>query len=57
MGKKSLTRSSSTCDIDEFYEYYEVDPKTGLTTSQVEQKRAEYGWNELDKEDATPLWK
>jgi len=57
MGKKSLTRSSSTCDIDEFYEYYEVDPKTGLTTSQVEKKRAEYGWNELDKEDATPLWK
>ena len=55
--KKALSRSSSTVDLDEYYNYIGVDPTTGLSTDQVEKKRAEYGWNELDKEDPTPLWK
>lgn len=57
MPAKKLTRSSSTVDIDELYEYYGVDPAKGLTSEQVEKKRDEHGWNELDKEDPTPLWK
>lgn len=52
-----LSRSASTADMDDVYAYHEVDPQKGLTTEQVEQKRLVYGWNELDKEDSTPLWK
>ena len=55
--KKQLTRSSSTVDIQEFYDYYEVDPINGLTTDQVTKYREIYGYNELDKEDPTPVWK
>lgn len=56
MAPKPLTRSSSTVEIDDLYEYHQVDPKTGLTTAQIESKHAEYGFNELDKEDPTPVW-
>jgi Ca2+-transporting ATPase len=58
MGKsRQLAKSTSTVDIDDLYDYLEVDRDKGLTTEQVDKKRAEYGWNELDKEDSTPLWK
>lgn len=56
MAPKALSRSSSTVEIDDLYEYHQVDPKTGLTAAQVEQKRTEHGFNELDKEDPTPVW-
>ena len=28
-----------------------------MDKDEVEKKREEYGWNELDKEEGTPLWK
>mmetsp|Transcript_15870 Transcript_15870/g.28793 ORF Transcript_15870/g.28793 Transcript_15870/m.28793 type:complete len:1046 (+) Transcript_15870:117-3254(+) len=55
--KKQLSRSSSQVGITEVYDYYNLDPTKGLTTAQVEAQREECGWNELDKEDPTPLWK
>ena len=36
---------------------YGVSEKKGLSKSQVAKARAEYGSNELDKEEGTPLWK
>ncbi len=35
----------------------EVDLNLGLTDEQVAQRRAKYGYNELEKEPPTPLWK
>jgi Ca2+-transporting ATPase len=29
----------------------------GLTTSEVDKRREQYGFNELDKEPGKPLWK
>jgi len=54
--RKPLTQSSSTVGISELYDHLSVDPTKGLTTAQVEEKRAVHGHNELDKEDPTPLW-
>ena len=53
----ALPKSASTIDIATLYAYHAVDPAKGLTSDQVSTKRAEYGWNELDKEDPKPLWK
>jgi len=55
--KKVLSRSSSKVSSTELYEHLGVDPSKGLASAQVESKREEHGWNELDKEDPTPLWK
>jgi len=55
--RKNLSRSSSTVEIDELCAYYGVDLSRGLSTAEVEAKREEFGWNELDKEESTPLWK
>jgi len=52
-----LSKSSALVALDDLCDHHGVDPSTGLTSAQVKDKRAEYGWNELDKEDATPLWK
>ena len=57
MPATKLSRSSSTVELPELYAHFDVDINTGLTDAQVEVKRKEYGYNELDKEDATPLWK
>mmetsp|Transcript_18732 Transcript_18732/g.33594 ORF Transcript_18732/g.33594 Transcript_18732/m.33594 type:complete len:1048 (+) Transcript_18732:149-3292(+) len=54
--KKVLSRSSSKVSSTELYEHLGVDPSKGLSSAQVESKREEHGWNELDKEDPTPLW-
>lgn len=35
----------------------EVSTSSGLSAAQVEQRRKQYGYNELAKEEATPLWK
>jgi magnesium-transporting ATPase (P-type) len=35
----------------------EVSTSSGLSAAQVEQRRQQYGYNELAKEEATPLWK
>jgi Ca2+-transporting ATPase len=34
-----------------------VDQGQGLADAEVELKRAEFGTNELDKDEGTPLWK
>ncbi|KAL7514053.1 hypothetical protein ACHAXN_011305 [Cyclotella atomus] len=57
MSRPKLSKSSSTVDLDELLTYHSTNLSTGLTSSQIESKRAEYGYNELDKEDPTPLWK
>ncbi|KAF0698021.1 Aste57867_11352 [Aphanomyces stellatus] len=41
----------------EVLKHFDVTEKDGLSDSQVEKAREEHGWNELDKEEATPLWK
>lgn len=56
-GKKLLHKSTSTVEVDELCEHFGVDPAKGLSSEGVEQKREEFGWNELDKEEATSLWK
>ncbi len=56
-GKKLLHKSTSTVEVDELCEHFGVDPAKGLSSEGVEQKREEFGWNELDKEESTSLWK
>lgn len=36
--------------------HYAVDPAQGLSDVQVEQKRREYGYNELKKPDPPSIW-
>lgn len=43
--------------VAEVAQYFEVDLAKGLSKSDVEAKRRVYGFNELDKEEGTPLWK
>jgi Ca2+-transporting ATPase len=57
MPRRVLSKSTSTVDLDELLIYHETNLSTGLTSSQVSAKRSEFGYNELDKEDPTPLWK
>ena len=35
----------------------DVDPQTGLSETKVDTLRSSFGFNELDKEEGTPLWK
>lgn len=37
--------------------HYGVDMEAGLSAKQVEEHRAKYGWNELEKPPGKPLWK
>lgn len=46
--------AASTSDV---LASYGVSEKKGLSAAQVEKARAEFGANELDKEEGTPLWK
>mmetsp|Transcript_31412 Transcript_31412/g.66524 ORF Transcript_31412/g.66524 Transcript_31412/m.66524 type:complete len:1046 (+) Transcript_31412:172-3309(+) len=55
--KRTLSRSASQVSIGALYDHHGTDPSKGLSAAQVEEKRKEYGWNELEKEDPTPLWK
>lgn len=43
--------------VQEVAKDLEVDLNLGLTDEQVAQRRAKYGYNELEKEPPTPLWK
>jgi len=56
-GRKLLSQSTSTVGVEDLCEHFGVDPSKGLSPEAVEQKREEFGWNELDKEESTPLWK
>ena len=42
---------------DEVFAAHGTHPKDGLTSSKVAKLREEFGMNELDKEEGTPLWK
>ena len=46
--------ASSTSEV---LRAHRVSLTTGLAAAQVTRLRAEYGTNELDKEEGTPLWK
>ena len=46
--------ASSTSEV---LRAHRVNLTTGLAAAQVTRLRAEYGPNELDKEEGTPLWK
>ncbi len=35
----------------------QVNVQQGLTAAEVDKRRQQYGYNELDKEPGTPLWK
>ena len=43
--------------VSEVLSAHAVSPSTGLSAAKVTALRAEYGPNELDKEEGTPLWK
>merc|ERR1719247_1927852 len=43
--------------VSEVLSAHAVSPSTGLSAAKVTALRAEYGTNELDKEEGTPLWK
>eukprot|EP00571_Detonula_confervacea_P003691 CAMPEP_0172316184 /NCGR_PEP_ID=MMETSP1058-20130122/27495_1 /TAXON_ID=83371 /ORGANISM="Detonula confervacea, Strain CCMP 353" /LENGTH=1046 /DNA_ID=CAMNT_0013030441 /DNA_START=54 /DNA_END=3194 /DNA_ORIENTATION=+ len=53
---KPLSRSSSTIEIEALYAHHGVDTVKGYSDAQVEKQREVHGWNELDKEDPTPVW-
>ena len=38
-------------------EFFQANPKTGLTNEQVTQNLKKYGKNELPEDEKTPLWK
>ncbi|BBN18941.1 P-type Ca2+ transporter type 2C [Marchantia polymorpha subsp. ruderalis] len=42
---------------DQCLEHFQVDLKQGLSKGAVEKQRELYGWNELQKEAAKPMWK
>lgn len=43
--------------VDQCLQEYGVSVEKGLSSPQVEKRRQIYGWNELQKENGTPLWK
>lgn len=43
--------------VDQCLQEYDVSVEKGLSSPQVEKRRQIYGWNELQKENGTPLWK
>jgi P-type Ca2+ transporter type 2C len=43
--------------VEECLEHYDVDEAGGLDNGQVEKQRAQFGFNELEKDPPTPLWK
>ena len=45
------------CEVDEVLSGLEVDPSVGLTTAEVEQRRAEHGSNELVEAERDPAWR
>jgi len=43
--------------VEECLQEYDVSLEKGLSSHEVEKRRQTYGWNELQKEKGTPLWK
>ncbi|CAK4686841.1 hypothetical protein LEN26_014004 [Aphanomyces euteiches] len=43
--------------VDEVLKHFDVKESVGLNDARVEEARKTHGWNELDKEEPTPLWK
>jgi hypothetical protein len=48
---------SFTKSVDEVEKHYDVSVSRGLSSAQVAAQRSRWGWNELEKEQPTPLWK
>ena len=43
--------------VPEVLAHLQVTPDNGLTHAEVENRRARHGYNELEKQAQTPLWK
>ena len=43
--------------VPEVLAHVAVTPESGLTQEEVEKRREKYGYNELEKQASTPLWK
>lgn len=43
--------------VDTAAEAFDVDLSVGLSNEEVAERRERHGWNELQKEPATPLWR
>jgi Ca2+ transporting ATPase len=43
--------------VDQVLEKFNVQPKQGLSSKQIERARLKYGLNELTEDPPTPLWK
>lgn len=54
-----MPRCTAWClPVDEVLQHHGVkDVSAGLSSSEVDARRAEFGFNELQKEPGTPLWK
>ena len=49
--------SAWTHSASEVLAQLKVDPKQGLSSDEVERRRAQHGSNTLEEAEATPLWK
>jgi len=54
---QSLVLLAVTSDAETLLKHLGTDEYSGLSTAQAESCLEKYGYNELAKEDATPLWK
>jgi hypothetical protein len=52
-----MVQSAWANTVEEALSRHGTDAEKGLTAAQVTKLRAEFGPNELDKEEGTPLWK
>lgn len=43
--------------VSEVLEHVRVNPANGLSLAEVDDRRTRYGFNELEKQPSTPLWK
>jgi len=72
LAKRAVLQSGKVCEMarelpgqypawvrtsEETAAHYGVCVDGGLTAKQVEEQRAKFGWNELEKPDGKPLWK
>ncbi|KAL4422112.1 hypothetical protein ABPG77_003397 [Micractinium sp. CCAP 211/92] len=54
--RKDIDFTEHTWPVDKLFEYYGATPEGGLSSAQVLQNRAKYGWNRLPPPPTTPWW-
>ena len=54
---EKLPTAPWTLTSEEIARDLDVDFAVGLTDSEVQKRREKFGYNELTKEEGTPLWK